>query len=84
MDLMLTDIGVLGNRDCHIDPTVRIGNSHHQFDRFGIKLDRHLAERLEPTNLDVHFGLQADRYYFFDLGRSIREFDLDRADGRQR
>ena|GEM_PF-4655612 len=83
MDLVLTDIGVDRNRCCHIDPAVGIGDSHHQFDRFGIKLDRHLAERLEPTDLDVHFGLQADRY-FFDLGRSIHKFDFNRADGRQR
>jgi hypothetical protein len=84
MNLVLTDIGLDRNRCRHIDPTVGIGDSHHQLDRFGIKLDRHLAERLETTDLDVHFDLQADRYYFFDLRRSIREFDLDRADGRQR
>jgi|TARA_Y100000294_G_scaffold61631_1_gene58440 hypothetical protein len=83
MDLVVTDIGVFGNRCRHIDPTVGIGDSHHQLDWFGMKLDRHLAERLEATDLDVYFGLQAD-CYFFDLGRSIREFDLNRADGRQR
>ena len=83
MDLVLTDTGALGNRDCHIDPAVRIGDSHHQLDRFGIKLDRHLAERLEATDLDVHFGFKADRFFFL-LTISIRKFDLDPADGRQR
>jgi hypothetical protein len=83
MDLVLTDIGLDRNRCYDIDPAVRIGDSHHQLDRFGIQLDGHLAKRLEATDLDVHFGLQADRY-FFNLGRSIREFDFNRADSRQR